>query len=66
MDFMPYLTNFIQWTEAIRIICIGITVTALREALALDTLRVDRTCRIRIIGCRVTVTSRRVLGGTAS
>ena len=63
---MTYLTNFVQWTEAIRIICIGITVTALREALALDTLRVDWTSCIRIIGCRVTVTPRGVLGGTAS
>ena len=66
IDFRPHLTNFVHWTKAIRIICIGITVTALREALALDTLRVDWTCCIRIISCRVTVTPRGVLGGTAS
>ena len=61
-----HLTNFICGAKAIRIFCSRITVTALWKALALDTLGVGWTGRVWISSCRVTVTPRGELGGTAS
>ena len=61
-----HLANFICRTKAIWIFWTLITVTALWKALALDTLGVGWTGRVWIISCRVTVTPRGELGGTAS